>query len=64
MDNLTIEQNDLKLLYALTKHAFNNISFEAWCIKTRIAYLKFIEGKENYKSYSQWINGQIIYLNN
>jgi hypothetical protein len=62
--NLTIEQEDLKVLYVLTKYAYGNISFDAWCIKIRIAYLKFIEGKDNCKTYSQWVNGQIVYLNN
>lgn len=62
MNLVEIDQEDLKVLFAHTKHAYGNITFEKWCQVVKESYLKFIKGKENPKTYSQWINGQIIYL--
>lgn len=61
--DFTIDQTDLKVLYVKTKHAYGNISFEAWTEEVKKAYSNFASKRENPKSFSEWINGQIIYLN-
>jgi len=60
--NLEIEQEDLKALFAHTKHAYGNLSFIQWCDEVKKSYISFIKGKENPKTFSQWVNGQIIAL--
>lgn len=61
--NIQANTEDLQVLFLHTKEAYNSkITFEKWCEISEDAYLNFIKGKENTKTYSQWVNGQIIAL--
>lgn len=60
--DFTIDQEDLKVLFIHTRHAYKGYTFERWVEEVKESYASFIKGKENPKSFSQWINGQIIAL--
>lgn len=60
--DFTIDQNDLKILFLHTRHAYSSITFEKWVIEVKSAYSSFIREKENPKTFSAWVNGQIIAL--
>ena len=63
--NYSIDQDDLKAFYLLTKNAFGNMTFTEWCRSTRDAYLEYTKSdRETYKSFSQWVNGQMVALTN
>ena len=62
MTDFTIAPDDLKVLFAHTKYAYGNMTFTQWCDDVKKAYANFIKGKENPKTFSQWVNGQIIAL--
>jgi hypothetical protein len=59
---LTVDLLDLKVLFLHSKLAYKGYTFEQWRRESEVTYLEFVKGKENPKSYSQWINGQIIAL--
>ena len=59
---LEIDLGDLKALFVHTRNAYGNRTFGEWCDLTKVAYCKFIKGKDNPKTFSQWVNGQIIAL--
>lgn len=61
--DFSIDQEDLKVLYVKTKHAYGNLDFEKWVKQVKNAYSSFVKNKNNPKSFSDWVNGQIIYLN-
>ena len=58
----SVDLKDIQTLYLHTKHAYKGLSFELWQKQTEKNYLSFIKGKENFKNFSQWINGQILSL--
>lgn len=60
--DFTIDQDDLKVLFLHTKIAYNGYTFERWCDEIKESYTRFIKDKINPKTFSQWVNGQIIYL--
>jgi hypothetical protein len=60
--DFSIDEKDLKVLFAHTMHCYPNMSFEAWCKEVKEVYTDFIKGKESPKTFSQWINGQTIAL--
>ena len=61
--NYSIAQEDLKALYLLSKNAFGNMSFDVWCESVRGSYLQYVKSnRESHKTFSQWVNGQIIAL--
>lgn len=60
--DFTIDQQDLKILFVHTKEAYRGYTFERWCNEIKKAYISFIKYKVNPKTFSQWVNGQIIYL--
>jgi len=62
MENFHTLEINLKLLFTYTKHAYKGFTFEQWTKETKKAYLSFSEGKKNVKTFSQWVNGQIIAL--
>ena len=61
--NFGIDQEDLKVLYIKVKSAYNNIPFNDFVGECKIVYKEYTKNKENPKTYSQWVNGQIIALN-
>jgi hypothetical protein len=60
--NFKIEQEDLKVLFLHTKHAYGNMTFDEWVEDVKDAYKDFIKDKEDPKTFSEWVNGQIIWL--
>lgn len=58
-----IDQQDLQILFLKTKDAYKGYTFEKWVKEIKEVYSSFIKGKENPKTFSQWVNGQIIVLN-
>ena len=59
--NLTISELDLKTLYLCTGYCMG-VSFNQWKKDTKEAYINFATNKQDVKTYSQWVNGQIIAL--
>ena len=57
-----IDTEDLMALFAAVKFAYGNITFDAWVKECKKSYISYIKVKENTKTYSQWVNGQIISL--
>ncbi len=62
MKNEVNIQEDLKILFLHTSHAYPNMIFSQWVEEIKKSYTSFAEGKENPKTFSQWVNGQIIAL--
>jgi len=61
--NYSIDQDDLKALYLLSKNAFGNMTFNEWCNATRNAYLEYAKSnRDSPHTFSQWVNGQTIAL--
>ena len=58
----TVPQEDLKVLFVKTRFAYGKITFENWITETKNAYKDFIQGKKDFKTFAQWVNGQIIVL--
>ena len=57
-----IDQEDLKALFVLTRFAYGNMTFNSWVEECKNSYASFVKNKENPKTFSQWVNGQIIAL--
>lgn len=60
--DFTIDLIDLQTLYIHTRKAYGNMPFEAWVLECQKAYNEYLEKRENPKTYSQWVNGQILAL--
>lgn len=67
--NFEIANDDLKLLFLYTKDAYKNKSFDNWLIEVKNSYkdyynrnLNNLQKYGNPKTFSQWVNGQIISL--
>lgn len=60
--DLTINQDDLKALYVHTRFAYGNLTFDQWAKEIKKAYIDFAKNQDNPKTYSQWVNGQILAL--
>ena len=62
MTNLdySIDIKDLQGLFAVTRFAYANITFEEWVKEVKVDYAKFIFNKPNPMTFSQWINGQLV----
>lgn len=67
--DLDIDTQDLQILYLHTKQAYNNCSFEVWCKHTAKAFTDYykrnlanLEKFGKPKTYSEWVNGQILAL--
>lgn len=58
-----IDKEDLQILFLKTREAYKNQSFEIWEQECEKSYEDYCKGKDNPKSYRQWVNGQIIILN-
>jgi hypothetical protein len=71
MKDLTIELQDLRILFLKSEYTkFSKQGFEAFVIECKKSYLEYynrninnINRYGNPKTYSQWVNGQIIVLN-
>jgi hypothetical protein len=66
--NLSIENTDIKILYLKCRFMHKNINLEQFTQGCKDAYKQYYDKKthshsENIKTFSQWINGQIIALN-
>jgi hypothetical protein len=64
--DLSITQEDLKVLFSHTKGAYKNMSFENWkeeCLKSYMSYFnnKKIFNNRKY-TYSQFVNAQVLAL--
>lgn len=73
MENLNFEIDlaDLKILYSITKEAYQKMSFNDWVIEAKNVYKDYhnrnLNNLQKYgtpKTFSQWVNGQIISLTN
>ena len=60
--NFQIDQEDLQILYLHTREAYGNIVFNAWVIECEKGYKDYLIDRENPKTFSQWVNAQIIAL--
>ena len=57
-----IEENDLKALFVITKFCYGQISFNTFKEEIKKDYLVFVKRQNSNKSFSEWVNGQIIAL--
>jgi hypothetical protein len=67
--NFEIDNNDLDILYLHTKDAYKGISLDKWRIGVKNDYKEYyirnLNNLQRYgtpKTFSQWVNGQIISL--
>ena len=64
--NLKIDQQDLKVLFAHTRGAYGNMTFEQWSKDCLKSYMSYFNNKQIFKTnrytYSQFVNSQIIAL--
>lgn len=61
---MTIESNDLKVLYVSVKHAYNGMGFNEWVSVTKKSYIEnYFNLRENPKTFSQWVNASILAIN-
>jgi hypothetical protein len=67
--DFTIDIEDLKILYLHTRHAYKDLLFDEWVIVVKTSYkeyhsrnLKYLEKYGTPKTFSQWVNVQIISL--
>ena len=58
----TVDEVNLKVLFLHTRKAYGNITFQNWVSEVKEAYKNFIQGKKDFKTFSQWIEGQINVL--
>jgi len=59
-----IDENDLKALYLKTKFAYDGYTYPQWVSETKKAYTSYIGRIVNAKpkTFSEWVNGQILAL--
>ena len=62
MKDFKIDNEDLKALYAHTRHAYKNMSFNNWVLQVKNDYDNYAMRSTYCKTFSQWVNGQIIAL--
>lgn len=62
VEKFKIDQEDLKTLFIHTRFAYGNMKFNDWVKECKVSYVQFSRDKENPKTFSQWVNGQIIAL--
>jgi hypothetical protein len=60
--NFQIDLEDLQALYMHSRQAYGNMSFENWTSECKKAYVEYLNNRENPKTYSEWVNAQIIAL--
>ena len=66
--NLSIDINDIKILYLKCTYLHKNITLEQFSKSCKRTYIEWHDkqtnlGNDNIKTFSQWINRQIISLN-
>lgn len=57
-----IDQQDLRILYLHTKGCYGDKSFNSWLEHCKASYNKYAMSTTYAKTFSQWVNGQIIAL--
>ena len=66
MFDYTIDNEDLQVLFLHTRDAYQGYTFEQWKRECKKAYTEFAIAKNNkgqdVPTYSQWVNGSIIAL--
>jgi hypothetical protein len=63
MKDLRIELQDLRLLFLKSEYSkFSKQGFEDFVIECKKSYNYYYNTNCNPKTYSQWVNGQIIAL--
>ena len=60
--NLVIDTQDLKVLYTHTWFAYPGITYEVWEKKVMESYMEYFNDRDEPKTISQWVNGQIMAL--
>lgn len=60
--DFTIDETDLKVLFLHTKDAYPGFTFERWVNEVKDAYQNYFKNRFSPKTFSEWVNGQIIYL--
>lgn len=59
---MKIDTDDLKALFLATRKAYKGYTFERWVDETKSSYISFAKTRKNPKTFSQWVNAQIIAL--
>jgi hypothetical protein len=67
--DFTIDQDDLKCLFLHTEKAYQAYTFEKFVEECKQVYIDYrkrnLDNLAKYgepKSFSQWVNGQVVYL--
>ena len=60
--NFKIEENDLKNLFVITRFCYGQISFNVFKEEIKNDFLVYLKRTNSTKSFSEWVNGQIIAL--
>ena len=61
--NFQIDLESLQALYVHSRQAYGDIPFDSFVVECKKAYIEYLTNRENPKTFSQWVNGQIIALN-
>jgi hypothetical protein len=60
--NFKIEENDLKNLFVITRFCYGQISFNVFKEEIKENYLSYLKRPNSNKSFSEWVNAQIVCL--
>ncbi len=60
--NFQVDHQDMQALYIASFNVSKSMSFESFKKNCQSAYTKYISKNPGEKTYSQWINKQVIYL--
>lgn len=58
--DLSIDEEDLKVLFLHTKDAYKGYTFEQWCKEVKGNYVDYVGKRQNHKTFFEWVNGQIL----
>lgn len=59
--DLTIDMQDLKILFLHTQHAYQGYTFDMFCEEVKGTYINnYLPDRINPKTFSEWVNAQII----
>lgn len=54
--------DDLKALFIAARHAYKGYTFEMFAKEAKADYAKYAESRVEPKTFSQWVNGQVMAL--
>lgn len=57
---LQADEENLKILFAHTRHVFKNKEFNFWKKECEKSYFDYLKGRKNPKTFNEWVNGQIL----